>query len=442
MSTAEEQPIQPTSTPGISGNRHTVNSVEELLTALGLPHVSEIEITRDLEGLPQLRLSPGQTLSGSREARPFLAFAQGNDGIELTADNSLSHLRLRVEPHKCAIKNAANFERFGRVLLEDVETIGRVKILVEAQHGKAHLEVRGLHIEGADASQETDQPSGYGVSVVQGAFTLWNKRSSQQTPMTADLLDISTGRLDAPVLGSGVFLCGADHADFSLRVQRLRTNAIYSQGRIANGTADRISGGVFVAHGAIVDTVENCGPVMTFGPNDMALDSWGSVDRWIAREKVTTFGESAIGFVNFGQLGLLSMRAPIETHGTGARGFNVYSGTVLQAEFDRVETHGDGAVAVQISRPVGTIGVRRGIETHGGRGKSLVKGVIQELKATALSVRPGGTAQEVCISGGLRTRGSDILALENAGVIGRLTIEGGFGDSGEGGGSSENHCEK
>ena len=38
----------------------------------------------------------------------------------------------------------------------------------------------------------------------------------------------------------------------------------------------------------------------TYGPNDMVLDNWGTVDRWISDDKVTSFGSSGIGFVNFG----------------------------------------------------------------------------------------------------------------------------------------------
>jgi hypothetical protein len=35
-----------------------------------------------------------------------------------------------------------------------------------------------------------------------------------------------------------------------------------------------------------------------------------------------------------------------------------------------------GAVGIQISQPVGQIKVRRGVETFGGAGDSLVKGVV------------------------------------------------------------------
>jgi hypothetical protein len=149
---------------------------------------------------------------------------------------------------------------------------------------------------------------------------------------------------------------------------------VYSHGGIAPGAPDRISGGVFVVHGAYVDLVRNRGPVMTYGANDMVLDNWGMVDRWVADDKITSHGPSGIGFVNFGTVNMLAVDAPIETFGQGARGFNVYTGTVNSAQFERIVTHADGAVGIQISRPVGRIKVRRGIETFGGAGDSLVKG--------------------------------------------------------------------
>jgi hypothetical protein len=118
--------------------------------------------------------------------------------------------------------------------------------------------------------------------------------------------------------------------------------------------------------------------------------------------------------------------APIETFGQGARGFNVYSGTVHSATFDRVVTHADGAVGIQISQPVGQITVRRGIETFGGIGESLVKGTVVNLSAIALSVKPGGSVRKVVIDGGLTTHGQGVDALELHGSIESLRVTGGF----------------
>ena len=208
-------------------------------------------------------------------------------------------------------------------------------------------------------------------------------------------------------------------------MQRLETNAIYSNGKIASGTPDQIAGGVFTVYGAHVNLVRNHGPVVTYGVNDMVLDNWGVVDGWIAEEKITSYGPSGIGFVNFGIVNDLRVNAPIETFGQGARGFNVYTGTVSVAEFDRVVTHADGAVGVQISQPVGRILVRRGIETFGGTGQSLVKGVVMTLSAIGLSVKPGGSARAIDICGGIKTHGSGVQPIEQHGTIDTLRIVGG-----------------
>jgi hypothetical protein len=178
--------------------------------------------------------------------------------------------------------------------------------------------------------------------------------------------------------------------------------------------------------------VRNRGPVVTYGVNDMVLDDWGVVDRWTAEAKITSYGPSGIGFVNFGIVHELKVEAPIETFGLGARGFNVYTGTVNLAEFDRVITHADGAVGIQISQPIDKLVVRRGIETFGGTGDSLVKGVVVKLSAIALSIKPGGSAREIEICGGIKANGAGVSPIEQHGAIETLRVSGGFVAAGGG----------
>jgi hypothetical protein len=80
---------------------------------------------------------------------------------------------------------------------------------------------------------------------------------------------------------------------------------------------------------------------------------------------------------------------------------------------------------------------RRGVETHGGTGKSLVKGGLQDLAATALSIKPGGVAQEIQVLGGLHSYGKEVQAFEQHGSIESLYIEGGFSSEA---GTSANSC--
>jgi hypothetical protein len=156
------------------------------------------------------------------------------------------------------------------------------------------------------------------------------------------------------------------------------------------------------------------------------------VDHWIAEDKITSFGPSGIGFVNFGAISRLEAKALIETFGQGARGFNVYAGTVNSAEFERIVTHADGAVGIQISQPVGEIRVRRGIETFGGAGDSLVKGVVTSLSAIPLSIKPGGLARLLEVAGGLVAHGPGVAPLELHGRVETLRVTEGVTASGQG----------
>jgi hypothetical protein len=402
-----------------------VDTVQDLLDAISDPSIKTVIIETNLSDVPSIRLSPGTALRGSIGARTEVRFAKDVDGVCLSSNNAIANLDLRASDERCAIWNDESVSGLGVLELRNLKTTGRVRILARGNIRDGHIIVEDLDVVSADTRAEKERPHEYGVDVLQGAFTLWNMQSDNDVVITADLLGLSVGRLGAPVLGSGIFVSGASDVGGRLEVQHLWTGSVYSDGRIEPGTAALISGGVFVLYGARVDWVETSGPVTTYGPNDMALDNWGVVERWIIKDKITTLGPSGVGFVNFGYIGKLHSDAPIETFGQGARGFNVYTGTVRLADFDRIVTHADGAVGVQISQPVGTMIVRRGIETHGSIGDSLVKGVVMKLPATALSIKPGGSAESIRIQGGLRTHGQGVLPLEQRGMIASLHIEGG-----------------
>ncbi|MGF6446146.1 hypothetical protein [Paraburkholderia youngii] len=409
----------------------TVSTRAELQTAVDDDQVLHIVVSAQIDGVAALRLRPGLALTGI-DAHAALRFAPGSDGLQLSADNRVEGLRVATDPDRRAIFNDTRVDGFGRLVLRHLSVAGVVQLLARDSVAGGHVEAHDIDIWAADARGYEERPKGYGVEVVPGVFTLWNQREDRGVVITADLTGLSAGRAGAPVRGSGIFVGGAGETGGRVVANRLETGAVHSDGGIAPGTPDRITGGVFVVSGAFVASVRNHGPVTTYGSNDMVLDNWGTVDRWIVDGKVTSHGPSGIGFVNFGSLERLEVNALIETFGQGSRGFNVYTGTVLSAQFERVVTHADGAVGIQISQPVGEITVRRGIETWGGTGDSLVKGVVVRLAATALSIKPGGSARKIAIAGGLITHGEGVNPLELHGAIDALEVSGGLTAAGGG----------
>ena len=407
---------------------HSVASRDELIAA-SQADIGVIRVQGELAGLPSIHLRPGTSLLGDGAA--VLRFAPGTDGLVLSADNSVDHLGIVVSPDRQAICNGTSLASLGRIALSRLEVTGNIRLLAAGQVKRGHIEAHDIAVVDADARGFAPRPKGFGVEVVAGVFTVWNQQDDPGSRLTANLVSLSAGRAGAPVRGGGVFVAGTPGGG-SLMVRRLETGEIHSDGGIPPGTADRISAGVFVVHGAWTDIVRNTGPVTTYGANDMVLDNWGTVGLWQADGRITSYGPSGIGFVNFGELDTLLVGGVIETFGLGARGFNVYAGSLRDAEFERVITRADGAVGIQISRPVGRIVVRNGLETHGGVGASLVKGAVVQLPATALSIKPGGSARAISIRGGLISHRAEIDTVELRGPIGEFHVSGSLGPDGAG----------
>jgi len=394
-----------------------VRTAGELLGALA-DGARRIIVRNEISRLACLRLPPGVHLEGGS-----LVF--GARGIVLSTDNELSGIVIDCPEHEVAIGNDTGVEDLGSLVLRDVRTTGQVLVLVEGAVRNGAVVVDGLTVAAADLRGRLDRPHGFGVDAMQGALTIWNRQPDPDVVIEATVDRVSVGSPERPIRGSGVFVGGLGDdegrsAGGHLEVTVLGTGAVHVDGGIRPGTTDLISGAVFVQTGAVVDEVRTAGPVMTAGANDMALDNWGEVRRWICTAPVTTAGPSGIGVVNFGYLRQLDVRAPIETFGTGARGFNLYGGSLESAAFDSICTHGDGAVGVQVSVPMPTLVVRGDVVTTGGEGTSLVQGQPVTLKAVALSVKPGGRIDEVIVGGHLRTTGSGVVSMELLGPVGSL----------------------
>jgi hypothetical protein len=402
------------------GGSSVVEGAAELVEALQ-SDVGEIEVRGTLSGMPMITLAPGVRLRGGT-----LRF--GAKGLRLTSDNEVEGVTVLTADEEVAILNDTSATDLGTLTLRDVRTSGQVLLLADDSVRAGHVLVDGLKVDRADVRGRVERPGAFGVEALQGAFTLWNRQPDPDVVVTAELRDIAAGSVDAPIRGSGVFVGGhrvSGVTGGTVRVSSLRTGEIHSDGGIAPGTPDLISGGVFVISGAVVEEVVNSGPVTTNGQNDMVLDNWGEVTNWTATAPVTSHGPSGIGFVNFGEIDRLDVQAAIETFGTGARGFNLYDGSLRHASFGSIATHGDGSVGVQVSKPLPILEISGDLTTEGGEGQSLVKGVQVSLKAIALSIKPGAEVGSISVGGQVRTAGDNVITVEIDGDVGEIAIAGG-----------------
>lgn len=395
-----------------------INSLIDLMTALAAPEPGALELQTSVSCPHSITLPPGCSLTGTDPNSCILSFGNG-DGIGLTADNRVSNLTVIAPAAARAIYTQAGLADMGTITLSGLVVTGQVSIIIRTGTSRLNLAVDGLHVAACDARRYPEQPQKYGVNVYQGALTVYNFNGDAQSLIQASLKNVSVGAPQAPVLGSGVFVSGFGDVGGRVELDLLTTGAVHSTGMLPYGTADMITGGVFIVYGIHAGRVEHFGETVTYGVNDMVLDTWGTVDEWIAHAPVTSYGPSGIGFVNFGTVGNFVAEAAITTHGLGARGFNQYDGTVRAIRFRSIETFGDGSIGIQISKPVGTITVDEGVTTHGAVGNTLVKGVNMLLPAEAFSVKPGGVVERLVVGGDLVTHGDGVntYAVEGGKVL-------------------------
>jgi hypothetical protein len=401
-----------------------INSLQALLAALQQAGPATLELQTSILCPFAITLPPGFTLSGTDQEKSILSFSN-SDGIGLTANNEVSSLTIQTNPNHRAIYLLSNQADLGTLTLKNLTVTGQIQILTRAGTSKTKLVADNIDIVACDARRYSEQPQKYGVNVYQGAFTVYNYNSDKGSVLQASLTNINLGRKGAPVIGTGLFVGGFSDEGGWVIADQITTGDIYSNGMLPYGQPDIITAGVFIINGAKVKNLTHKGTVTTYGVNDMVLDTWGQVEKWTAEKPITSYGPSGIGFVNFGVVKEFEAKEKIETFGLGARGFNQYNGTVSKATFHSLITHGDGSIGMQVSKPVGTIIVKNGIVTHGAKGHTLVKGVIMELPADGVSVKPGGEIKQLSISDGIITHGDEVHSLNvEGGAIQQVDLKG------------------
>lgn len=383
----------------------------------------DIEIVSSFATSANIYLNEGVRVKGKGE-NTFVSFISGG-GFILEGNNQIKDLYIQTSYDKRAIYIDSKLEDLGKISLKNLTVTGVVQLLTRQNNKKLDLDIDGLDIVGADARNFPERPMKYGVNVYQGALTIYNFNPDQDSLIKVKATDIKMGRKNAPVIGSGIFISGFNDESGKVEVEKLTTGEIHSNGMIPAGQPNLITGGIFIVYGAHAKEIISNGPVTTYGTNDMVLDVWGQVDSWITHDKVTSLGTSGIGFVNFGYVKKFEARDIVQTFGAGARGFNQYDGTIEDAYFEEIRTIGNGSIGMQFSKPVGSIRIGKGVTTYGSLGQTLVKGVIMELKADAISVLDGTEIKELTVEGDLTTNGDDVISYHvNGGKVDKLEIKG------------------
>lgn len=404
-----------------------VNNFIELESALANQEPI-ILLKRSMMATHSFILPPKTKLQGivqENGALPLLMF-EHTDGVGVTAENQIQDLNIQVPSQQKAIFSAGYVKNLGHFEFKNLKLNGQFSFIMRKGSQTADLNLDSIHILSSDTRGYLEQPQKYGVNVLQGALTVYNFNPSINSLITLKATNISIGQTDSPVTGSGVFIAGFGDNGGRVEIEELQTNNVYSTGRIPFGVANLITAAIFIVNGVYAKKVIHLGETVTYGVNDMVLDTWGKVDHWLVNGPIISYGPSGIGFVNFGVVKYFESHAPIETYGLGARGYNQYDGTLEKGLFQAIRTYGNGSVGVQVSRQVGSITIENGIQTQGGVGNSLVKGVNIELPAYALSVKPGGEITNLTVIGDISTFGDEVatIQVENGGVIKQLNITG------------------
>ena len=401
-----------------------ITTLLELLKAISENVPQILEVQGSILSPHSITIPEGYQIIGKNMESCIVSF-NNSDGFGVTHSNTISNLTVMTKRTNRAILYRCGISDMGNLVFENLHITGQVSIIVRQGTDRINLYGNNIHIISCDSRHYSEQPQKYGVNVYQGAMTVYNFNSDPNSQIDCKLTNISIGIKNAPVIGSGIFVCGFGDEGGKVNLEALTTGAVYSNGMLPYGTADIITAAVFIVYGVEAKIVEHHDEIVTYGVNDMVLDAWGKVEKWVSHCSVISYGPSGIGFVNFGTVKDF-LAQDIITYGLGARGFNQYDGTVENIKFKSITTYGDGSIGIQVSKPIGNMIIEENVATYGSVGNSLVKGVIMKLAANAVSIfDQGGKIESLTVNGDIITHGDGVTsyALEG-GEVKELNIEG------------------
>lgn len=147
---------------------------------------------------------------------------------------------------------------------------------------KVTVEIEGLHVRAADVRGRVEQPHGFGVDVLQGGLTLWNRQPDPASSFTATLKGVSVGTEETPIRGSGVFVAGYGDREGHLAGGAL-TADLTTGGEgmsLVNGVQMSLKANAFsVKPGGIIDSATIGGSLRTEGDDvtTFEVDEGGTI---------------------------------------------------------------------------------------------------------------------------------------------------------------------
>ncbi|MEG0949630.1 MAG: hypothetical protein RR212_06560 [Bacteroidales bacterium] len=399
-----------------------INTVEDLVAATQDRMARYLILRNDLTDVPSLRLMPFQSLSGEFDGKK-ISFQKGAEGFCLSKGNELKNLVIETDPDKRAIFQDQEMESMNNHHLTRLSVTGQISFIVTDKTRKGHIDASFVHVKEANTAQIPDRPNRFGVDMMQGAFTIWNK-SENHMEIEVDISHFSCGSETKPILGSGLVICGTEEQMGHVRVNVLSCGHIYTKGEIGKGVADLVCAGIGIGYQTLVRHMNIYGRITCYGGNEMGIYNWGTIERASMTDRIETHGANGCGFINAGNIGTFNFMHEIETYGTGARGFYMFDGAAKDLHFDRIVTHGNAANAIQFNRYIDRISISKGIEVFGNALNVLFADTIVKTSSDAICIQPGGTVRMLKVSGDLISHGNDVCTIFNEAAIEKLLVSG------------------
>lgn len=400
-----------------------INNVEELVSATQDKTARYLILRNDLQDVPCIRLMPFQSLTGEFDGKS-IHFVKGADGFCLSKGNELKNLQIMADPDKRAIFQDWEVENMGTHHLSRLNVTGQISFVLDGKIAKGRIEASFIHVAFASLMQLKDRPNRFGVDMVQGAFTIWNKRDEMNIEIETDITHFSCGSAAKPINGSGLVLCGFQEKMGSLKATVISCGDIYTKGEIGKGTSDLVAAGICVGYEVVLRNLSVYGRITCYGGNEMALYNWGTVEHWSVTERIETHGSNGCGIINAGNIGKLTFTHEIETFGVGARGFYMFDGVLKDVHFDRIVTHGDAASGIQFNRYIDRISISNGIEVFGNSLNVMFADTIVKASADAVNAKYGATVRILKVTGDLISHGTDVHTIYDEAGIERLLVSG------------------